>query len=264
MHFSSKKALLISAFFVVQIFSASWAKNSCQLKGPWHSATLAKVLDGDTLLLSDGEKVRLIGVNTPEQSTDNRPAELFANQATQQAKAFFNGQHAIKLQRGKQPKDHYGRTLAYVARSDGKLLSEFLVAQGAAFYLAIPPNLELLSCLIKIEQQARHQRSGLWHHYNSADSININKSGFSLVTGRVEKVSHSANGIWVDLVGELVLFIPKASKKYFSGSTLKQAQGRLIEVRGWLIDRRAKGRKLKRGRKRWMMKVFHPAAIIFK
>ncbi|MDE1461763.1 thermonuclease family protein [Spartinivicinus poritis] len=267
-HFGLKKALLISAFFIaLKTFlfpSTGWAADNCQLPGPWQSAALAKVLDGDTLLLETGEKVRLIGINTPEHATEKRRAEPFAKQATRAVKVFFNNQHTIKLQRGREPKDHYGRTLAYVARSDGMLLSEYLVSYGLAFYLAIPPNLQLLPCLMKAERQARRQQTGLWEHYQPITVQNIKQAGFSLVAGKVEKVSQAANGVWIDLVGKLTLFIPRNNLKYFSRSSFDQIKGRQVEVRGWLIDRSAGGRKLKKGRKRWMMKVSHPAAIIFK
>ncbi|MCX4026477.1 thermonuclease family protein [Spartinivicinus marinus] len=222
------------------------------------------MLDGDTLLLKSGDKVRLIGVNTPEQATEIHQAEPFAMQATQATKTFFNNQPMIKLKLGKEPKDHYGRILAYVARSDGMLLSEYLVAHGLAFYLAIPPNLDLLVCLMATEQQARRQQTGLWKRYRPTTAQTIKQAGFSLVTGKVEKISQAANGVWIDLAGKLALFIPKNNLKYFSRSAFDQINGRLVEVRGWLIDRRAGGRKLKKGRKRWMMKISHPASIIFK
>lgn len=88
------------------------------------------VIDGDTLELADGTRVRLIGVDTPEAAWADRPREPFADEATRFALHFVRGGHAT-LQFDRERFDRYDRLLAYVL-VDGKMLNEALVAAGLA------------------------------------------------------------------------------------------------------------------------------------
>lgn len=96
-----------------------------------------RVVDGDTLLLGTGERVRLIGVDTPETKHPNKPVEFFGREAAAFTKRLAEGKR-VKLEYGQadahiQHKDRYGRTLAYVFLEDGTLLNAQIIWQGYGF-----------------------------------------------------------------------------------------------------------------------------------
>jgi len=72
-----------------------------------------RVVDGDTIVLSDGKKVRLIGVDTPETKHPNKPVEYFGKEATEFTRRMCEGKQ-VRLEYDQEKIDRYGRTLAYV------------------------------------------------------------------------------------------------------------------------------------------------------
>jgi len=93
---------------------------------------VARVVDGDTLVLDGGEKVRLIGVDTPETVHPNKPVERFGKEASAFTKRMAEGKH-VRLEYDQERRDRYGRTLAYVYLADGKLLNLELICHGYGF-----------------------------------------------------------------------------------------------------------------------------------
>src|SRR5262245_615434 len=82
-----------------------------------------RVVDGDTLLLGTGERVRLIGVNTPETKHPNKPVEQFGKEAAAFTKRMVEGK-LVRIEydpafSGHEHKDKFNRTLAYVFLEDG-------------------------------------------------------------------------------------------------------------------------------------------------
>jgi endonuclease YncB( thermonuclease family) len=93
-----------------------------------------RVVDGDTLLLGTGERVRLIGVDTPETKRPNTPVEYFGKEASAFTKRLAEGKR-IRLEYDQANnhlghKDPYGRTLAYIFLEDGTLLNAEIIRQG--------------------------------------------------------------------------------------------------------------------------------------
>lgn len=129
---------------------------------PPERAAVARAIDGDTLELDDGRKVRLIGVDAPELHHPSKPVQAFAEAARQFTVDAVVGK-AVTLSFDKaKPFDRYGRLLAYVVReSDGWCLNRELVAAGFAHVeTRWPfPQLEVYRAL---ERRAREQGRGLW------------------------------------------------------------------------------------------------------
>lgn len=146
----------MKTFFCIVIFL--FLANPCQASDP---LTVTRVVDGDTLKLSDGEKVRLIGIDTPELHHPSKPVQYFAEEAYQYVKKLIEGQE-VRLEYDFQRKDKYGRTLAYVYRSsDGLFLNAEIVKQGYGFaYTRFP--FKHLDEFRKHEQEAREKQLGLW------------------------------------------------------------------------------------------------------
>ena len=121
-----------------------------------------RVHDGDTLVLEDGRRVRLIGVNSPEVSSRG-PGDPFADEATRAAQNFLAGSPSVLLLPGAETWDRYGRLLAHVFRpADGASLAAELIARGLAWQIAVPPNLAYLECNRAAEHQARVAARGVW------------------------------------------------------------------------------------------------------
>ena len=71
------------------------------------------VIDGDTIILQSGERVRLAGINTPELRRDEQLHEPLAKEASSTLLDLIGGQ-LVGLEEAEDPLDHYGRTLAYL------------------------------------------------------------------------------------------------------------------------------------------------------
>jgi micrococcal nuclease len=122
-----------------------------------------RVVDGDTLEVTGGERVRLIGVDTPESVTPDRPVGCFGKEASRFTASVVPPGTAIRLVGDVEQRDRFGRLLAYVYRqSDGLFVNAELLRQGYAQLLTIPPNIAHTDELAAIARQAREGSQGLW------------------------------------------------------------------------------------------------------
>jgi micrococcal nuclease len=118
-------------------------------------------LDGDTIVLTDGRKVRYIGIDTPELgSTDPREVER-ARQAKQVNDELVQGAK-LRLEYDVERYDQYNRVLAYVFLPDGRMVNTELVRQGLARVLLKSPNLRFRNELVQAQREAITARQGLW------------------------------------------------------------------------------------------------------
>jgi micrococcal nuclease len=127
------------------------------------SATVTRVVDGDTIEVRlDGreEKVRLIGVDTPESVKPGTPVECFAKAAAAETRRLVDGR-SVTLRYDAERRDRYGRLLAYVYR-DGLFVNAALVERGYARTLTIPPNVAHADEFVRLARRAREAGRGLW------------------------------------------------------------------------------------------------------
>lgn len=127
---------------------------------------MVRVVDGDTIIVdiaSRRERVRLIGIDTPESVKPRTPPECFSLQASQDTKALLPKGSQVRLERDVEARDIYGRLLAYVYRvSDGAFVNLVLARQGDAGLLTYRPNTAHLAELSAAVAQARASGEGLW------------------------------------------------------------------------------------------------------
>jgi endonuclease YncB( thermonuclease family) len=224
------------------------------------------VIDGDTLALADGSRVRLIGVNAPEMHGPDGQPEPGAAEAARFVRDFLAAGR-IGLVPGAGRTDRYGRRLAHVYRADGTSLEAALLSAGLARQVTVPPNLALLDCLQQAERSARDGRRGLWGSgafaAREVTRLEPGESGFRLLRGRVSSVSRGGSSWWVELDGRVALRIGRADQKYFALDQLRGRSGSVVEVRGWLVWR-SDERSRARGHPPWMMQLRHPAALAFR
>jgi micrococcal nuclease len=123
------------------------------------NATVDRVTDGDTVRLSGLGRTRLIGVDTPEVYGG---VECYGREASAFAKRVLKPGTRVRYKLGVEPRDRYGRALAYVWLEDGRLFNLMLVEQGYATQLTIPPNVEYADRFRAAVRQARKANRGLW------------------------------------------------------------------------------------------------------
>jgi len=135
-----------------------------------HAQELVRVkraVDGDTILLETGERVRLIGVDTPESVKPNTPVERFAKEAAEFTRRMCEGKR-VRLEfdqanaaRGHKDSTRQRRTLAYVFLEDGTLLNSEIIRHGYGHaYTRFP--FSRMEEFRRLEREAREQRRGLW------------------------------------------------------------------------------------------------------
>jgi micrococcal nuclease len=130
-------------------------------------ARLERVIDGDTIVVRVGgreERIRYIGIDTPETVKPNAPVECFGPQAHDlNARLLGTIGTPLTLRFDRELRDRFGRLLAYVFRSrDGMFVNARLVAGGAAHTLTISPNTARAAELSDLQHSARAARRGLW------------------------------------------------------------------------------------------------------
>jgi micrococcal nuclease len=126
--------------------------------GNWR--TVVRVVDGDTLELDGEERVRLIGVDTPETVHPNKPVERFGKEASAFTRRMAEGRR-VRLEFDQELRDRYNRTLAYVYLDDGMFLNAEIIRQGYGHaYTRFP--FKYFEEFRAYEREARAQRRGLW------------------------------------------------------------------------------------------------------
>ena len=126
---------------------------------------VVRVVDGDTIHVQVGgarEKVRYIGVDTPETKDPRKPVQCFGEQASQFNERLVAGER-VRLVRDVEARDRYGRLLAYVHRvRDGLFVNAELARLGYAQPLSIAPNVRYAERFTALARAAREAGRGLW------------------------------------------------------------------------------------------------------
>jgi endonuclease YncB( thermonuclease family) len=134
-------------------------KNKTAISGG--SFRVARVLDGDTIVLDNGETVRLIGVDAPETHHPEIPVQRFAEESAEYLKRLVEGfECTLELEEGNL-RDPYGRLLAYVF-VDGRNINAEMIRKGYAYAYRIF-SYSRREDFIALEHEAREHQRGLWH-----------------------------------------------------------------------------------------------------
>lgn len=124
---------------------------------------VTRIVDGDTIVIDykgKQEKVRLIGVNTPETVKPNSPVEHYGKEASDFTKKMLTNKK-VELEFDIGQRDKYNRLLAYIYL-DGVMFNKTLVKEGYAQVMTIPPNVKYADEFIKLQKEARENKRGLW------------------------------------------------------------------------------------------------------
>ncbi|MEK7288009.1 MAG: thermonuclease family protein [Elusimicrobiota bacterium] len=133
--------------------------------GAKEKTKVTRVVDGDTLVIADGRKVRLIGVDTPELHHPKKPVQYFAKEAKNFVQDLVQDQAVtLEFEIGNaylKHKDKYGRLLAYVILPNGEMLNAKIIREGYGFaYTRFP--FKFMEEFRALEREARESRRGLW------------------------------------------------------------------------------------------------------
>jgi micrococcal nuclease len=158
-------AKLIVSFIFYLITSPVFADDLVSVK--W-------VDDGDTILLSDGRRVRYIGINAPEVAHPEKgqAAERFGEAASKQNRRLVKGQR-VRLDFDREKTDRYGRQLAYVYLEDGTFVNLKMVETGYAYVLYKKPNTRHHRTFLKTQRLAMKNRVGMWRAWQEENGEGI-------------------------------------------------------------------------------------------
>ena len=153
------------------------------LRNKVYKAKIERVVDGDTAIVSfifdDGskylkERVRFLGVNTPETVHPNKPVEFYGKEASNFTKSQLTDQ-IVWLQTDIEVKDRYGRMLAYVWLREPSekdfdnedsireyMFNAKLLLDGYAQLMTIQPNSRYSNLFVYFQREAREAKKGLW------------------------------------------------------------------------------------------------------
>ncbi|MGB3737107.1 MAG: thermonuclease family protein [Ilumatobacter sp.] len=130
------------------------------------NATVDFVIDGDTIdAIIDGreERIRLIGIDTPETKKPNSPIECFGPEATAFTESLLPVGTPIRIERDTVNRDDFGRLLGYVYRAeDGVFVNYETIRQGFATPLSIEPNTTYIDLFVDAARSAESDDVGLW------------------------------------------------------------------------------------------------------
>jgi len=131
-------------------------------------ALVKRVIDGDTIELDSGKKVRYIGINSPEISSSQKTAQCFAEEAKNINQKLVEGK-TVRLEKDISEVDKYNRLLRYVflpeeknATSGGIFVNQYLVENGYAYAATYPPDVKYAEVFKQKQREAQNNRQGLW------------------------------------------------------------------------------------------------------
>ena len=234
-------------FVILLIYSYGTAANAaspCGLNKEEVSSLkrvkVRSVVDGDTVRLMDKQLVRFIAVNSPEIDHEYGLSQPFADQAKNLLESIVRANHnTLLLKIGNEKQDRHGRLLAHVFTPDGDNVQARLLEQGLAFWIVVPPNLELMDCYRLQESLARNKKSGLWANEFSAarngSALTKNDRGFQIIRGKVTRIGKGKVFTWINIGTKVALRIHKNDMKYFNDVDIEQLKHRTITARGWMF-----------------------------
>jgi len=215
---------------------------------------IKKVYDGDTIILANGERVRLLGVNTPEISSRYRKGEPGGKAAQAWMKAQLSGGE-VYLEYDQEKRDKYDRLLAHVFLPTGEHINLGLVAAGHAVMSIIPPNVRYADDFLAVQQQAEKQGLGMWsisiYKRREAKRVANHKfRGWRRYSAEANSITSSKRFYRLIISKKFDVRIPKENISHFPDLAIYL--NKPLEIRGWVS--RQKGRS--------SMLIRHPSAIV--
>ncbi len=275
-----RKRYLLGTFFIAcnkvaviyfitgLLFSSGlWAGNcalSAQQISNAQKTKVDKVIDGDTVRLSNGRLVRFIGINTPEIDHKFGNSEPFAIEARDYLQAKItrsNGE--VLLVAGPETEDRHGRLLAHVFSPRGENIQADILLEGYGAWIVVPPNLEYLDCYRDSEKQARGKKKGVWGKQfktpRNVQDLTKADRGFQWIQGKISRIGSGKKYWWLSFeddspaekYSKVALRVRRDDLQYFNERSLDHLVGKVVRVKGWLSQYRDQ----------LVMSLKHPASL---
>ena len=214
------------------------------------SARVAVIADGDTLLLDDGRRLRLVGIDAPRAPlgpTKDLPWRLAAMAKTALAELAQDRQ--VILRYGGASRDRYGRILAQAYRDDGLWLQGEMLVRGLARVHSFADNRALVREMLALEREARLARRGLWrdpfYAVRRSEEAGRFIDSFQLVEGTIVDVAKAKGQVFLNFAPDwhtaFTAHLPRGALALFKASDLDplSLKGARVRLRGWVrFDRR--------------------------
>ena len=217
----------------------------------WH--TVRKVYDGDTVILQNGLKIRLLSINTPEVEGRYKVAEPGGEEAKRELMEILREQQ-VRLQMDVEKKDKYKRTLAHLFTREGLHVNLEMVKRGLAFVNIHTPNLHYADELVRAGERAEADRLGIWarKEYGVRPFASIERGkdkGWMRLTGRVQAIRRSRRYSYLEFSRQTDIRIANANLSLFP--VLSEYMGKELEIRGWPS----------RSKRHYSVLIRHPSAL---
>ncbi|HDZ16418.1 MAG TPA: nuclease [Methylophaga aminisulfidivorans] len=213
-----------------------------------------RVIDGDTIEISTGQRLRFIGINTPEISNRYHDAESGGESAKHWLQKQLTNK-AIFIEYDQQQQDKYQRLLTHVFLNDGTYLNALILRKGLGMLTLTPPNLLYADLLIKAQKDAEEKEVGVWtlkpYQQKKLSLLAFKKSyrGWQRLKLTIKSVVKTKNSTLLKADKRFAIRINNEDLPLFT--SLERYEGKVIEVRGW-VHRRVK---------QYSMLIRHPSAI---
>lgn len=216
---------------------------------------VAKVLDGDTIVLKGGARVRLLGINAPEIESRHRDGEPGGIAAKEWLQKKLQGR-SVYLEYGQEKQDRYQRLLAHLYLPNGEHLNLMLVEKGLAIVNLLPPNLRHADTMIRAQQRAERQKLGIWslpdYRPRPLTQISQKSRGWQRFHGKATSLKRSKRYSRLIFSKKIDIRIDNDNLALFPA--LENYLHKPLEIRGW-VSRRSD---------RYSILIHHPSALILR
>lgn len=231
--------LVGSALLLASVGRAAEPAGACRLAGAGESVQVASVIDGDTVLLRDHRRVRLLAFDTPELDHDHpERSSALAREARKTLQYLLPRGSAVRLLPEQEKYDRYGRTLAQLLRADGSDVAQPLLERGLAHVHIVPPNDRLWRCYQRYEASARQQRRGIWalsdFQLQPVATLQPGPARYRLLHGRVTGSRQRGEALTLWLDQRLQVRVSAANAGRFTGQWRLPGVGQPLALRGQL------------------------------
>lgn len=193
---------LTRLFNIFLISVVSLCNVNCQ-KVDYNAVRVKQVIDGDTMVLSNNQHIRYIGIDTPELRKNVEGVWIyepmpFAEEAKALNQRLAEGK-IVRLEFDLEKKDKYNRLLAYCFIGE-TFVNAKLLEQGLALLYTRVPNVKYADLFVRLQKQARENKKGIWQEVKiiSPDTADDFMGKIETVEGKVMNTSVSEKAIYLN------------------------------------------------------------------
>ncbi|MDH5480098.1 MAG: thermonuclease family protein [Nitrosomonas sp.] len=220
-----------------------------------HQRKVTHVYDGDTITLNGNQRVRLLGLNTPEIQNRHRENETGGIAAKEWLQDQLQDK-TVYLEFDEEKHDRYKRLLAHLFLPDGKHINLALIENGLATVNIIPPNIRYAEKFIEAQQLAEKQNLGIWsepeYQPYPLSQISSSRKGWQRIVGTPRSIKQSKK--YTRLIFNNRFSIRIANDNLGLFPALETYLEKTLEIRGWISRRK----------ENYSILIHHPSALIYK